>query len=90
VALTRVNRIKHGERKVGLSYDIEVEVSGTEHQGKTTLVAYLSKILQEAGAVVVVQRADPQIDEKLAMTAEALREKLAGKKIFLREIQTIY
>jgi CO dehydrogenase nickel-insertion accessory protein CooC1 len=89
VALTRVNRIKHGERKVGLSYDIEVEVSGTEHQGKTTLVAYLSKILQEAGAVVVVQRADPQIDEKLASAPESLRVKLSGKTIFIREVEAV-
>jgi CO dehydrogenase nickel-insertion accessory protein CooC1 len=75
---------------MSLNYDIEVEISGKEHQGKTTLVAFIAKILTEAGADLIVQRADPQIDEKLAMTAEALREKLAGKKIFLREIQTIY
>jgi CO dehydrogenase nickel-insertion accessory protein CooC1 len=75
---------------MSLEFDIEVEVSGKEHQGKTTLVAYLSKILTDAGAELIVQRADPQIDEKLAMTAAELRDKLAGKTIFLREIQTIY
>jgi CO dehydrogenase nickel-insertion accessory protein CooC1 len=78
------------DRVMSLNYDIEVEVSGKEHQGKTTLVAYLSKILTEAGAELIVQRADPQIDEKLAMTEAELREKLTGKTIFLREIQTIY
>jgi CO dehydrogenase nickel-insertion accessory protein CooC1 len=73
---------------MSLMYDIELEVSGKEHQGKTTLIAYLTKILTEAGADLIVQRADPQIDEKLGLSVEVLREKLAGKKIFLREIQT--
>jgi len=39
---------------------------------------------------LIVQRADAQIDEKLAMTEAELREKLTGKTIFLREVQTIY
>lgn len=75
---------------MSIVYDIEVEVTGREHTGKTTLVAYLTKILTEAGAELIVQRADPQIDEKLALTVEELREKLSGKKIFLRERETIY
>lgn len=75
---------------MSLKYDIEVEVSGQEHQGKTTLVAYLAKILTEAGAELIVQRADPQIDEKLALTEAELARKLTGKKIFLREVQTPY
>lgn len=75
---------------MSLVYDIEVEVSGKEHQGKTTLVAYLTKVLEEAGAELIVQRADPQIDEKLNLSVDQLREKLAGKKIFLREIQTVF
>ena len=75
---------------MSLQYDIEVEVSGQEHQGKTTLVAYLAKILTDAGAELIVQRADPQIDEKLQLTEEELARKLAGKKIFLREIHTPY
>ncbi len=75
---------------MSIVYDIEVEVSGKEHKGKTTLVAYLVKILTEAGADLIVQRADPQIDEKLGLTADELREKLAGKKIFLRETESIF
>jgi CO dehydrogenase nickel-insertion accessory protein CooC1 len=75
---------------MSLKYDIEVEVSGREHQGKTTLVAYIAKLLTDAGADLIVQRADPQIDEKLALTVEELRLKLTGKTIFLREIQTEY
>ena len=78
----------HKDETMSLQYDIEVEVSGKEHQGKTTLVAYLTKILTDAGADLIVQRADPQIDDKLAMSIDVLKEKLAGKKIFLREIQT--
>jgi CO dehydrogenase nickel-insertion accessory protein CooC1 len=74
---------------MSLKYDIEVEISGPEHHGKTTLVAYLSKILTEAGAELIVQRADPQIDQKLALTLEELREKVAGRTIFLREVHSI-
>jgi CO dehydrogenase nickel-insertion accessory protein CooC1 len=75
---------------MSLDYDIEVEVSGREHQGKTNLVAYLAKILTDAGVELIVQRADPQIDEKLGLSLDELRSKLAGKKIFLREVQTIF
>ncbi len=75
---------------MSLDYDIEVEVSGREHQGKTNLVAYLSKILTDAGVQLIVQRADPQIDEKLGLSLDDLKAKLAGKKIFLREVQTIF
>jgi CO dehydrogenase nickel-insertion accessory protein CooC1 len=75
---------------MSIVYDIEVEVSGREHKGKTTLVAYLTKVLTEAGAELIVQRADPQIDEKLALDVAALKEKLSGKKIFLRETESIF
>ncbi len=75
---------------MSLNYDIEVEISGQEHQGKTTLVAYLAKLLTDAGATLIVQRADPQIEEKLALTEEALKEKIAGKTIFIREIQSLF
>ncbi|MDR3506634.1 MAG: hypothetical protein P4L64_01925 [Caulobacteraceae bacterium] len=74
---------------MALNYDIEIEVSGKEHHGKTTLVAYLAKLLEDAGVDLIVQRADPQIDEKLNLSLENLKEKLSGKKVFIREIQTI-
>ncbi|MDR3512231.1 MAG: hypothetical protein P4L73_11395 [Caulobacteraceae bacterium] len=73
---------------MSLLYDVEIEVSGKEHQGKTTLVAYLAKLLGETGVELIVQRADPQIDEKLDLSLEELKVKLAGKRIFLREVQT--
>lgn len=75
---------------MSLNYDIEIEVSGREHRGKTNLVAYLSKIMADAGMELIVQRADPQIDEKLNLSLDDLKSKLAGKKIFLREVQTIF
>lgn len=75
---------------MSLKYDVEIEVSGKEHQGKTTLVAYLAKVLEEVGVDLIVQRADPQIDEKLELSLEAIKAKLAGKTIFLREVQTPY
>jgi CO dehydrogenase nickel-insertion accessory protein CooC1 len=75
---------------MSLNFDIEVEISGKEHQGKTTLVAYLTKLLTDAGAELIVQRADPQIDEKLGLSLDKLREKVVGKKIFIREVQEPY
>jgi CO dehydrogenase nickel-insertion accessory protein CooC1 len=75
---------------MALKYDIEVEVSGKEHHGKTTLVAYLVKLLKDAGAEVIVQRADPQIDQKLALTEDELRARVAGKTIFIREFETLF
>ena len=72
---------------MSLVYDIEIEISGKEHQGKTNLVALLSKVLTEAGIELIVQRADPQIDDKLNLTVDQLKAKLAGKKVFLREVQ---
>ncbi len=73
---------------MALNYDIEVEISGKEHHGKTTLVAYLAKLLTDAGAHLIVQRADPQIDQKLALTEEELRKRVAGRTIFIRELDT--
>lgn len=70
-----------------IEYDIDIQVSGPEHHGKTTLVAYLSRVLADAGVDLIVQRADAQIDEKFALSLDQLREKIAGKRIFLREIQ---
>lgn len=75
---------------MSLKYDVEIEVSGKEHQGKTTLIAYLAKALAEVGVDLIVQRADPQIEEKLELSIEAIKAKLAGKTIFLREVQTPY
>ena len=75
---------------MSLEYDIEIEVSGREHQGKTNLVAFLSRVMTDAGMELIVQRADPQIDDKLGLSLDDLKAKLAGKKIFVREIQTIF
>ena len=50
---------------MALEYDIDIQVAGPEHRGKTTLIAYLAKLLEDAGADLIVQRADDQIDEKL-------------------------
>jgi hypothetical protein len=87
----RVDGVRDGsfrrEPEMSLVYDIEVEISGKEHQGKTNLVAYLSKVLAEAGVELIIQRADSQIDDKLSLTTDQLKAKLAGKKVFLREVQ---
>jgi hypothetical protein len=71
---------------MSLKYDIEIDVSGADQSDRTAIVAYLSKLLSHAEEEVIIQHADPQIDEKLVMSADELRELLRGKTIFVREI----
>lgn len=68
---------------------VEINVSGPEHAGKTTLIALIARSLQDAGLTVQVQLADPQIFEKIAMGQEALRARLhKDTQVRLTETQT--
>lgn len=67
---------------------IIIQVSAPEHSGKTSLIALLYHHLQDLGARVTVQRADPQIEEKLGATAQELRERLSTVDILITEMQT--
>jgi len=71
---------------MSLKYDIEIDVSGPNQHDRTSFIAYLSKLLAPTDERVIIQHADPEIDEKLALDADDLREFLAGKTIFVREI----
>ena len=71
---------------MSLKYDIEVDVSGSDQHDRTSFIAFLSKLLAPTDERVIIQHADPEIDEKLAMNAEDLRQRLSGKTIFVREI----
>lgn len=71
---------------MALKYDIEIDVSGADHSDRTTIVAYLSKLLSHSEEEVIIQHADPEIDDKLVLSADELRERLRGKTIFVREI----
>jgi hypothetical protein len=79
-------RLSGGGAEMSLKYDIEIDVSGPNQHDRTSFIAYLSKLLAPTDEKVVIQHADPQIDEKLALDADDLREFLAGKTIFVREI----
>ena len=71
---------------MALKFDIEIDVSGRDQNDRTAVIAYLSKLLSHAEEEVIIQHADPQIDEKLTLTADDLRQQLKGKTIFVREI----
>ncbi|MBV9510198.1 MAG: hypothetical protein JO303_07965 [Caulobacteraceae bacterium] len=70
-------------------YDVTIEVSGKEHTGKTSVIAAISTHLESLGVKVVLQRIDPQLDEKLAMD-EKVQERLKTATVFIREMQTAF
>ncbi len=48
----------------------------------------LSQHLQNLGANVILQRADPQVERKLEADEDTLRERLKGVEIVIMEMQT--
>ncbi len=68
-------------------YDVTIEVSGKEHTGKTSIIAAISAQLEALGVKVILQRIDPQLDEKLALD-DHVRERLKTTTVFIREMQT--
>ena len=68
-------------------YDVVIEVSGKEHTGKTSVIAAVAKHLESLGVDVILQRIDPQLDQKLALD-DAVLARLKGAKVFIREMQT--
>jgi hypothetical protein len=71
---------------MALKYDIEIDVSGNDHQDRAAIIAYLSKLLSHSEENVIIQHADPMIDEELVLSARELKAKLTAKTIFIREI----
>ena len=67
---------------------ITIQIAAPLHSGKTSLIALLAKHLTELGASVTLQRADPQIEEKLIATEDELRERLKSVSIHITEMQT--
>jgi len=70
-------------------YDVTIEVSGKEHTGKTSVIAAIAKELEALGVKVILQRIDPQLDEKLAMD-DKVRERLRNTTVFIREMNTAF
>jgi transcriptional antiterminator len=71
---------------MALNYDIEIDVSGRDQEDRAAIIAYLSKLLSHSEENVIIQHADPMIDEQLILTDRELRSKLKDKTIFIREI----
>jgi hypothetical protein len=69
-----------------LKYDVEIEISGRDHDDRAAPVAYLAKLLTGSDENVIVQRADPEIGEMMVLSTEALHDQLEGKTVFIREI----
>ena len=70
-------------------YDVTIEVSGKEHTGKTSVIAAIAKELEALGVKVILQRIDPQLDEKLALD-EKVRDRLRNTTVFIREMNTAF
>jgi hypothetical protein len=68
-------------------YDVEIEVSGKEHTGTTSVIAAIATHLEELGVKVILQRIDPQLDAKLTMDDKVLA-RLKGVTVFIREMRT--
>jgi molybdopterin-guanine dinucleotide biosynthesis protein len=70
-------------------YDVTIEVSGKEHTGKTSVIAAIAKELEGLGVKVILQRIDPQLEDKLALD-EKVRERLRNTTVFIREMNTAF
>jgi hypothetical protein len=68
-------------------YDVTIEVSGKEHTGKTSVIAAVATHLESLGVKVILQRIDPQLDDKLTLNEHVL-ERLRNTTVFIREMQT--
>ena len=67
---------------------IRIQVSAPEHSGKTSTIVLLARYLESLGATVILQKADPQLDDKLGHDEEVLRERVKDKTILITEMQT--
>ncbi len=69
-----------------LRFDLQIDISGKNEDDRAALVAYISKLLANAEEELIIQHADPHVDEKLVLSTTALKAQLRGKTIFVREI----
>lgn len=69
---------------------VDIEITGDQHSGKTKLAVLVSRFLEAAGISVVLQKADPEIEEKLGKPQEELLSELAAKgiQVRIREMRT--
>jgi septum formation inhibitor-activating ATPase MinD len=68
-------------------FEVTIEVSGKEHTGKTSIIAAIATNLEALGAKVILQRIDPQLDDKLVLD-EPVLERIKKTSVFIREMRT--
>jgi septum formation inhibitor-activating ATPase MinD len=68
-------------------FEVTIEVSGKEHTGKTSIIAAIATNLEALGAKVILQRIDPQLDDKLTLS-EPVLERIKNTSVFIREMRT--
>jgi hypothetical protein len=69
-----------------LKFDLQIDISGPVEEDRAALVAFISKLLQDAEENLIIQHADPKIDEKMLVSESELMVQLRSKTIFVREI----
>jgi len=65
-----------------------IEISGPEHSKKTTLAILVSEYLSSLGVNVVLQKADPQFEDKISLEHNELEKTVCGLEVFISELQT--
>ena len=69
-----------------LKFDLQIEISGAVQEERAALVAFISKLLMKAEEELIIQHADPMIDQKLLISEPELKAQLRAKTVFVREI----
>lgn len=67
---------------------VRIQISAPEHSGKTSLIVLIGRYLESLGATVSVQRADPQLPEKLDHDDLLLSTRIKDLEITITEMQT--
>jgi hypothetical protein len=67
---------------------VQITITGSGHTKKTRMAVLIARELEKYGANVVLQRADPELNEKLQMTDDELGEKLDGIDVIIMEMVT--
>ena len=67
---------------------VQIQITGAEHTSKTRMAVLIARLLEQHGAKVVLQQADPELQDKLQMTDEQLGQKLDDVEILITEMKT--
>ena len=67
---------------------VMIQVSGPEHAGKTSIIVAIERLLRKYGADVVVQRIDPQLEDKERKSDGELAKRIKECSVLVMEMQT--